>query len=414
MRGKISTSKWIMILFILIIPFNNGFSEETGPIKGPAFDSLIASQDLDLQMKLEQQFPESEGYLVTGPLDPGLDIIEEALPAFNTVRVLVPDVDSYNFAIRETRKTTIPIAQSGYSGHLYEVEMDDRIDSAIVMTHNQNRFLVWLKRVTELGWNTIASPKLERYSVSLMIYFGNIDNHRLDRKIPPTENFKLPETVALYAPDPETVFENQTAYHEFLKSHAEINLPILNRDTSFVLTAELSVWFKENAPKEAYPNKSGAAFQEEYRDFIRRGGDFTSMKVLSKDLFDELGDGKYIFAVSPAGKVRIALDFSSEEIARIEKATGQKPAVPNHAMLFPGEPALTAGSFIVDASAEKRMAFIDTYSDHFFYCNLDPSVKDDVAERSDHYLTSLGHLFSALDKLGIDYIGARISKFGAL
>jgi len=400
------------LIFIIILGSTPRAADNT--ITGPALDTLMAAQDLKLQKQLEAQFDESQGYLVTGPFDPRLDILEVARPIFNSVRVLVPDRDSYYYGIRDTRKRSIPVGHAGYDGHLYEINIGDRVDTVLMMTYNQNRYLIWLKQVTELGWNTVASPKLARYTISLRNYFGHLDTHNFDVTMPPAEKFVLPESIELFAPDRDPIFKNDSVYIALLDRHKSINLPIVGGDTMFVLTPEKAAWFKENAPYEAFPNKSEAHLQEEYRDFIQHNGDITQLKVLTKELFDGLSDGEYIFAVSLTGKIRIAVRLTADDIAHIEKATGQKPPVPSQALLFPGEPVLTAGSFVVDASAQNKLALINAYSEPYFYSKIDPSVKEDIAERSDHYLTTLGHLFKSLDRLGIDYSGAHISKFGAL
>lgn len=403
----------VVCLLIFIIILGSAPRAADNSISGPALDTLMAAQNLELQKKLETQFDESQGYLVTGPFDPRLDILEVAKPIFNSVRVLVPDRDSYYYGIRDTRERSIPVGHAGYDGHLYKINIGDRVDTVLMMTYNQNRYLIWLKRVTELGWNTVASPKLARYTISLRNYFGHLDTHNFDVTMPPAEKFVLPESIELFAPDPDPVFENNSAYIALLDRYKSINLPIVGGDTVFVMTPEKAAWFKDNAPYEAFPNKSVAHLQEEYRDFIQRNGDLTQMKVLTKKLFDNLNDGEYIFAVSLTGKIRIAVKLTADDIARIEKATGQKPPVPSQALLFPGEPVLTAGSFVIDASAQNRLAFINAYSEPYFYSKIDPSVKENIAERSDHYLLTLGHLFKSLDSLGIDYSGARISKFSA-
>jgi hypothetical protein len=136
------------------------------------------------------------------------------------------------------------------------------------------------------------------------------------------------------------------------------------------------------------------------------------MQSLTKNGFDSLSTGEYFFAVSAAGKIRYGRELLREEVEQIEKETGRKVPRANHAFLFPGEMILTAGAFFIERrDGTTRLTAINAQSGHYFYSNVTPTVQTDISTKSNDYLLSLGHLFTALDRLDIPYDGVLISKF---
>ena len=76
-----------LLFFHLLFALTAG--GQTDPITGSEFDRLIEAQHLDIQNKLETLFPESEGFQVTGPLDPLFDT--DRIPS----RLLGTSIDCY-------------------------------------------------------------------------------------------------------------------------------------------------------------------------------------------------------------------------------------------------------------------------------------------------------------------------------
>ena len=99
-----------------------------------------------------------------------------------------------------------------------------------------------------------------------------------------------------------------------------------------------------------------------------------------------------------------------EEVDRIEQMSGRKVPRANHAFLFPGEAILTAGAFFVDNDGEAKIVAVNAQSGHYFYSNVTPSVREDIAVRSNQYLLTLGHFFRSLDRAGIPSDRVLISK----
>ena len=150
--------------------------------------------------------------------------------------------------------------------------------------------------------------------------------------------------------------------------------------------------------------------QHEYREFLEHGGDIGIMDTLTERGFDTLQAVEYFFAVGANGTIRFGRELLREEAMRIEKETGAKVPRGNHAFLFPGEPLLTAGAFFVEVDDSVRIVEVNAQSGHYFYSNVTPTIREDIAVRSDYYLSTLGHFFNALDSLAIPYQRVLITK----
>jgi len=112
-----------------------------------------------------------------------------------------------------------------------------------------------------------------------------------------------------------------------------------------------------------------------------------------------------------AGQIRFGRELLREEVERIEAETGRKAPRANHAYLFPGEPLLTAGAFWIEADPEPRLTEVTAGSGHYFYSNIQPTIREDIAEHSNEYVWTLGHFFRGLDSLGIAYDDVLIRKY---
>jgi hypothetical protein len=135
------------------------------------------------------------------------------------------------------------------------------------------------------------------------------------------------------------------------------------------------------------------------------------MQSLTTAGFDTLQPGEYFFAVGLSGKIRFGYEMLREEVERIETETGRKLPRANHSFLFPGEPIMTAGAFFIRRrNGKPYIDHINAQSGHYFYSNVSPTIRDDIAERSDHYLLTLGHFFAALDRLNIPHASVLIWK----
>ncbi|MEE8404342.1 MAG: hypothetical protein V3S17_03015, partial [candidate division Zixibacteria bacterium] len=299
---------------------------------------------------------------------------------------------------------------TGYRGSLISITRDGHENLVQYLTLQQLRFLIWAKQHLANKDIFDKNLKLGKYAIAVSDYLNEIDKGNLDAPEPKAVDFGLEESFDLYAPAPDYVIQGYQNYKDYLKSHAEIVTSKLSEILAFVPTESGLDRLKSEAPDIAYPNKEFPLLQEEFRKFIRRGGQMDYMRTLTKEVFDTLKSAEYFFAVGLSGKIRFGRELLREEVKRIEAETGQKPARANHAFLFVGEPILTAGAFFIENDGEPRIIEVNTQSGHYFYSNITATIREDVAERSNDYFMTIGHFFRALDSLEIDYHDVLLRK----
>ena len=394
------------------------------------FDFGQESQNLPLQRQLSALLPDTLGLLVTGPMtrtetQPGMRVSADP---FRVVRVICPDLAVFGGvvdAFADSRGARHTYAVDSYltpepnrGGFLF-IERDPSFRGAVgwdisrsllspwflVLTVNQNRYLIWQKR---RGGRESVAP----YSRAVSDYLYSLDTGWLEAPAPKAVDYGLPDSLDFYADPPPYVIEGYDNYKNFLNAHDTIRTDFAYGLTEFVPSDSLWEAMKANAPKAAFPNKEWPMLQHEYKKFVDRGGDVRVMQILTHKGFDTLHTGEYFFAVSVAGKVRFGRELQREEVAKIEAEAGKKVPRANHAFLFPGEPVMTAGAFFIeeDEDSVPHIVRINAQSGHFFYSNVSPTIREDISERSDYYLTTLGHFFVVLDSLDIPHDNVVISK----
>ncbi|MBD3217524.1 MAG: hypothetical protein GF310_04550 [candidate division Zixibacteria bacterium] len=380
-------------------------SNDPHAISGEKFDYVMDAQNVELQDKLEMIFSESEGYLVTGPLCQTA-FKDSTVYHCGHVRIICPGLELYKKGVQLADSIAGITAIEEYSSPIgahylfekYFVYSDYDIDTFKIETINSFRFDIDLNKSRLVS--RLINDNIDVTTESDIKYQHD---HYIKYDMG-----KVPEKGFFY--DIPYIIEGYQNYKDYLYSYAEIDLEFIKGVTAFIPTEETLQWFKDNAPQEAYPNKEEAKLREEYHDFFERGGDLRIMQTLTREGFDTLQSGEYFFAVSPSYEIRFGRELLREEVERIEEETGKKVPRANHAFLFPGEYVLTAGAFWIDTESENRLVRVNAQSGHYFYSNVTPTIREDIAERSDHYLTTLGHFFKALDSLQIPYENILISK----
>lgn len=367
---------------------------------------------------------ESDGYLVTGPLDVTITGGEDITRLYRSVRVVCPDLPTLESALDELKnsgsleikktKRHIREARSksppGYRGALLQVEWRNESVALQLNTVQQTRWLIWAGEAFFSEDASLDTKTAREYMLAVSDYLYAVDTGNGEAEEPEASAFGLPETVDLYAPPPDYVIQGYRNYLNFLNDHKEIKTDFARGVVAFIPTDSLLDAMITGAPKEAFPNKEAPMLQREYRKFFYRGGQVRVMQTLNKAGFDTLGAGEYFFAVGLSGKIRFARELSRQEVARIEAETGGEVPRANHAFLFPGEPVLTAGAFFIEGDNKPHLARVNAQSGHYFYSNVSSTIRNDVTALSDYYLLTLGHFFRALDDLGIAYSNVLISK----
>ncbi|MBD3298667.1 MAG: hypothetical protein GF341_08440 [candidate division Zixibacteria bacterium] len=395
------------------------------PITGDAYDSLIASQHLEIQQELATIFPESVGYFVTGPLDPLFDHSEDVNSLYHSLRVICPDLASLGRIVptlkEDDRFGRIKVHidksrggdESGYRGVTADLRWDGQNWPVQLNTINQTRWLIWAQETMySAAADDLDEGDLEDYAEDVSDYLYAIDQGDLNAVEPQPEDHDLPSRVGVYEPPPDYVIEGYQNYKDYLHSHAAIATDFAKGILAFIPGDSLERAFIATAPEAAYPNKEAPMLQHEYRKFFQRGGSVRTMQTLTKPGCDTLMAGEYFFAVGLNGQVRFGRELLREDVARIEAETGKKAPRANHAFLFPGEPVLTAGAFVIehDDNGRPYISHINAQSGHYFYSNVTPTIREDIAVHSNTYVLTLGHLLAALAKMEIPFDSVRISK----
>jgi len=399
------------------------------PISGAAFDQLAAAQQLDLQRELRARFPDSQGYLVTGPFAPA------SHPLLSHVRVICADHETWHEAVKSLDADSLwhtwvsgPDGLEGtgwwpvwYIGALCRAPSQNPLGPLfLLLTHSHNLWYIWARdslrsldrtpTVINIPGPHLDTP-LKQYAQQVASYLGFLERGDAEVNEPHAVDYDLDESLDLYAPHADYVIQGYANYKAYLREHADIDTDFAHGILGFIPTDSLLHAFKANAPHMAFPNKEQAALQHEFKKFFDRGGDMRTMHTLTAETFASLQTGEYFWGMNVAGQIRFGRELLREEVERIEAETGRKAPRANHAFLFPGEPLLTAGAFWIEADPEPRLAEITAGSGHYFYSNIQPTIREDIAQRSNEYIWTLGHFFGALDALGIAFDNVLIRKY---
>ena len=392
-------------------------------ITGADFDRWVMAQHVELQQVLDQTVPANSGCFVTGPLQPTLESFPEYEKVYHAVRVVCPSlesVDSIAELFTGNEKFDIVGASTyiddasddlpGFRGVLVRLNWQDTTAHMALLTIQQLRFLIWGQRSLLTARMVTDSVRLAEYAHAVSDYLYSLDVHR-DATVPDAGIYGLPDSIALLAPDPDYIIQGYQNYKDFLHSYRAIYTEYASGVLEFIPGDSLLTAIKNESPSAAFPNKEAPRLQEELEEFYERGGDPRVMETLTRTGFDSLRPGEYFFAVALDGEIRFGRELLREEVQRIETETGRKVPRGNHAFLFPGEPLLTAGAFFVERDERPRLTAVNAQSGHYFYSNVTETIHEDIAERSNYYLSTIGHFFEALDSLGINHDNVLISKF---
>lgn len=409
-----------IVLALVALHVCSGYSQGVKPLEGDAFAEAIEAQQAGLQDTIRSIIPATLGCFVSGPLDVSLP---DSVFGYHQIRVVCPDIQAQERALEKLEQSEIlPVdsVQRGYDSSFAAYPPGVRGAKVFLpanrpvmcLTWSQLRYLIWYRDNLYPCVSDLDTANANRYARAVSAYLYEASFNETDVTSPDAESFELPIETDLFAPMPDYVIEGYQNYKDFLRSHATIHTDFAEGILGFIPNDSLEFMLKALAPGAAFPNKEYPKLQKELSEFFERGGDPRVMETLTKAVFDTLRAGEYFFGVGLNGTIRFGRELLREEVKRIERETGKKAPRANHAFLFPGEPLLTAGAFFVTIEDSVRnLSEINAQSGHYFYSNIQPTIREDIAERSDYYLATLGHLLSALDSLGIPHDKILIRKF---
>jgi hypothetical protein len=376
------------------------------------------------QQGLWDRLESAHGFYVSVPLDldfsgnPDLQrllrshrVVCADLAAMDTiVRLLAPPhdttMDTVSWNSLEPAIGPAPVS----AGVLTWSPYDGKKVPVLICTVQQLRWLIWARdhwSQPNMAW----SSGLAHYGMAVLSYLRRQDLAVDPNPPPDPARFDLPDSIDFYREPPDYVIQGYSAYKAYLSEHAAIGHDFANGAIEVWAKDSLLDALKNLSEPVLYPNKEAAGLQIEFREFYERGGTTRVLKTLDATLFSDLESGEYFYGVNASGQVRLGRELPREELDRILAETGHKAPRANHAFLFPGEPLLTAGALWIERDSSATLVAASAGSGHYFYSNIQPSIREDIAEKSDGYLLSIGHFFRALDALGIAYDSVLISKF---
>jgi hypothetical protein len=376
------------------------------------------------QQGLLKRLESADGFFVSVPLDLEFSGTSDLMRLLSSHRVVCADLvamDTVVHLLAPPRGMPLDTA-SWYSlepvngptpvsaGALTWSRYDGKKVGVLICTVQQLRWLIWAKdnwSKPDMDWNS----GLAHYGMAVLSYLRRQDLAMEPNPPPDPARFDLPDSIDFYREPPDYVIQGYAAYKAYLLAHAAMGHDFADGATEVWATDSLLDALKNQTEPVLYPNKEAAGLQTELREFFDRGGTMRALKTLDTALFAGLEPGEYFYGVNATGQIRIGRELPREELDRIEAETGHKAPRANHAFLFPGEPLLTAGAFWIESDSTAHLVAANAGSGHYFYSNIQPTIREDIAERSDDYLLSIGHLFRALDSLGLTYDSVLISKF---
>jgi hypothetical protein len=348
--------------------------------------------------------PDSTYFCIMGALDPTRKGPTETALLFQTMRIVCPDLSSLQQAVRtlkdckeikiKTLRHDIEKARSsdptGYRGIIVRLVWHDQEKHIQLLTFQQLRWLLWAE--TALSVDPKAETKANRaYSKAVSDYLDAVDRGELPTTIPRASDFALAQRSDLYPPltDDEIVFTD---------SVAEIITSFAHGITAFAPTESLLDEFKLLSSNQTFVESDPAMFQWQCREYFAAGQTLASIKTLSPENFQRLEPGEYAFAIGIDGALRFT---------KINESNTRWSKLPQ-AILFCNQEVLTSGSFVIEKNPIVRFSRVNIRS-HTLLGNL--TTQAEPRRLSDQRLTTLGHFFQALDRLGISYYGILISKF---
>ncbi len=408
----ISVRSILSTILLSVIP-HLSHAAEPFTVTGSAFEAFVRAQDTSFQRQLEQILPDSLGYQVTGPIDPATPCAEEMRWVFRSVRVICPDLESVKPAIerlRESklfrvRKTKEQInkakgsSPSGFRGVIVSGLFNKLEKVVVLQTVQQTRWLVWARGALLKRTDSEQRPGLKQYSLALSNYFHHLDTRQNDFPAPRAVDFDVSDDSDPFSPAPLEIIDDPESFQALLDSNRVLKVDFARHMSGFVPTGPLLDKFIADAPRIAFTNKGGALFQRQIQAFCEKAEPWRSLQTLSRSTADSLELGEYFFAVGMSGKIRFG------------HVPQEGQPVANETFLFPGEPVLTAGRFSVCCRKPGRILKVSTLSPEYFYSNLAPTIRDDIAQRSDQYVSTLGHFLEAMQRLGLPTKEMVISKF---
>lgn len=400
-------------------------------------DNLNKSEELFVLESLQALYPEAMGFKVEAPLEPDDGTREDFARLLKAFRVVVvpPHVTVSEASRRLLQKGSpftqvldhgeqgefLPQAPVGYSGALASARLKKKLIDINFITVNMNRWLLWARENYFPVWQGERDTSMQEYAAAVSQYmrrndFGNVNNEE-----PKASELGAPSKADLYG----SIAVSSADAGEFLSlvlAHKEMDMHLAKGVMSFVAGEGAIDWLVGHSGKTRFEHRSQAHMQRIFQSFIEEGRSFLELMSLTPEIIEGLEPGRYFYAVDDYGRVRFGLMKTREDGDPMSVWTERMKAY--ECLLFPGQPVLAAGEFLITEDAPPleagldgasypagRLVSVNAFSSCYFYRPGDKRLKKQVKDMSDKFLVSTGHFLNALKEIGITANGIRISKF---
>jgi hypothetical protein len=400
-------------------------------------DNLNTSERLLVLESLQALYPEEMGFKVEAPIEPEGGTREDfarLLKAFRVVvipphvtvsdasrRLLQPGSPFKQLLDHGEHGEFLPEAPVGYSGVLASARLNKKLVDLNFITVNMNRWLIWAKTHYFPVWKGERDTPMQEYAAAVSQYMRRNDFGNINTEEPKASALRAPRKADLYG-SVGAWSVDPGEYSSIVLAHREMDFHLAKGVMSFVAGEGAIDWLTGHGGKTRFYENNQAHVQRIFQSFIEEGRSFLELRTLTPELIKELEPGRYFYAVDEYGRIRFGSRNTNE--AKDPMSLWTERAKAYECLLFPGQPVLAAGEFLIaeDAppleaslsdysSAPARLRSVNAFSGYFFYRPGGKRLKKDVRDMSDKYLVSTGHFLKALRRMGVPPDGIRISKF---
>ena len=403
MRSSLSLLRFVPVLTVTAASV--GWSQTAWDPNAVAYRGPTAWQQAAVAA-LNRHLPTDSGFFVLGPLDLTAEFPDTTDLVRTTIRVIAPDpagsrtvtrrlwVPTGGVAMEELQPSdTLPHEMPpGYSGRFLKGTIVGEDVLVQVFTVQEHRWLLWAKRAQIDEITEHVSGPVANYARAVTRYLAAVDSGQEVSGPPLASQYGLEPLYDLYAQPPPPVIRDRQGYLNLLERNRAFTLGNEVKDVYGLVPGPMLLgWMEEQAADVLFPNRNGeVALQYRYMGFAQDGGSWLGRPVLTAATLPRLRPGLYAFVVDRYGFLRVGPIDRSGIPTRTDATS---------AMLAQGDPVLVAGQLVIttDGGSPVRIREININSEEYFFSNLSMSLYQDVENRSDRYVISLGHALEALD-----------------
>jgi hypothetical protein len=405
-------------------------------LAGTKPDNLNQSEELYIIQSLERVFPESMGFRVHAPMEPVGGTCGDMSRLVAAFRVIVPeDVTVTEAAYRlstggspfiryieiEQQTGFLPVLPVGYSGVPVTAKLDKKVFDVHFLTVNMDRWLIWARTCYFPILKSDRDTPMQEYAAEVSQYLRRTDFG--DKKLPVLKASAVgasekADLFGDYKPGDRVISE----YQELVASNMEMDIGPAQGVIGFTAGSRAVEWLVDHRGNALYDSEKQGELQRAFYDFVMDGRDFQEIKALTAEALAGLEPGWYFYAVDRYQRVRFC-PMSASPQDGADRYWGER-LKPYECLLFPGQAVLASGEFeiaregqVLGASLSgawaptHRISSVNAFSSYYFYSPDDRNLNKSIEGKSDDYVQTVGHLFKALEDMGVEAEGVLVSKF---